>query len=276
MDKIIQFATKASFFDGPFGGGAPWIAAGMGYVILAGALTVIDGGAPEDAEALLALLERESGGTAKVDTWILTHPHVDHYGALCGICGDEALSQRLTVDRIVCLFDESLLPEEERHFALDGKAALDIALSATGAAHLVPEENMTLTCGETSIKVLYVPTHEDQPRGPNDMSLILKVKTPSLEAVFTGDAKRDSLEKTLERHRHELKSDAVQLPHHGLCDSGHEGFYEAVGAKIVMIPACVSGEARMTDGTHGITPAHYAKAIAERVYYAYNGNTEIK
>ncbi len=276
MDKLIQFATKSSFYDGPFGGGHPWIAAGMGYLLsVEGTLLAIDGGKPEDAEAFVSLIEKYSHGEAKVHTWILTHPHIDHFGVLHEISTDEKLRSRVKIGRVVCLFDERLCHESAKDALIPAKTVLPDILSATGAEHVTPEENLVITCGEMSVKFLFVPREKGAFYGPNHMSVIFKVKTPSREILFTGDAPPPSLEEALRKHADELRCDVIQLPHHGLCDSGDEDFYRAAGAKVVMIPTCVSGEARMTDGTHGITPAHFAKDLAKRVYKAFEGTCEI-
>lgn len=36
MSKLIQYCTQASLYNGPFGDGSPWPAAGMGYVFVSG------------------------------------------------------------------------------------------------------------------------------------------------------------------------------------------------------------------------------------------------
>ena len=83
MEKLIQYATKASSYDGAFDSKVGWAAAGMGYLLRTehGHLAVIDGGHPEDAEEFVRLLEANADGKPVIDFWILTHPHGDHYGA---------------------------------------------------------------------------------------------------------------------------------------------------------------------------------------------------
>jgi len=46
MAKLIQYSTKDSLYDGPFGEGVGWSAAGMGYILQTdnGRLIVVDGG----------------------------------------------------------------------------------------------------------------------------------------------------------------------------------------------------------------------------------------
>lgn len=50
MEKLIQYATKASAYDGPFDSVVGWSAAGMGYIVKSenGKIIVIDGGHDED------------------------------------------------------------------------------------------------------------------------------------------------------------------------------------------------------------------------------------
>ena len=50
-----------------------------------GKLIVIDGGMPMDGDHLVDTLIQLGGPQPTVDMWILTHPHVDHIGALLDI-----------------------------------------------------------------------------------------------------------------------------------------------------------------------------------------------
>ena len=54
MEKLIQYATKASYYDGPFDSVVGWSAAGMGYIVKSenGKIIVIDGGRDEDGYPL--------------------------------------------------------------------------------------------------------------------------------------------------------------------------------------------------------------------------------
>jgi hypothetical protein len=59
MAKLIQYATKASQYDGAFDSRVGWSAAGMGYLLItdSGHVVVIDGGFDNDAEELLSLIK---------------------------------------------------------------------------------------------------------------------------------------------------------------------------------------------------------------------------
>ena len=57
---------------------------------------------PADAEALVALLESQASvGVPQIDLWIITHPHLDHYGAIREICENESLRRRIAVKQFV-------------------------------------------------------------------------------------------------------------------------------------------------------------------------------
>lgn len=62
----------------------------MGYAIktLNGKIVVIDGGLQEDAQQLEKYIT-DNGG--EVDTWFITHPHIDHAGAF------EIISQNTSI-----------------------------------------------------------------------------------------------------------------------------------------------------------------------------------
>ena len=62
MEKLIQYRTKASLYDGAFDSVVGWSAAGMGYILVTinGNLVVIDGGFGDDAEDLIALIKETS------------------------------------------------------------------------------------------------------------------------------------------------------------------------------------------------------------------------
>jgi glyoxylase-like metal-dependent hydrolase (beta-lactamase superfamily II) len=107
MDKLIQYRTHASLYDGAFDSTVGWSAAGMGYVLVTEnkKLVVIDGGFGEDAENIISLLKENSKEVIpKVDLWIITHPHIDHYGAIREIANNEKYREQIKVEKILYWF----------------------------------------------------------------------------------------------------------------------------------------------------------------------------
>ncbi len=281
MEKLMMLATAASYYDGPFGGKDGWIAAGMGFVYITGdgSLIVVDGGNVEDGEMLVDTLTSLSGGErARVSLWVLTHPHIDHYGALRTVTESDSLASRVSVDRIMCRFPEQLA-SLDRHepFIRNACAMLKTALAVTGAVLVEPDAGFELSVGTARLRVLSVPQIPNSYTGPNSLSLIFSIDGEGERVLFTGDATRERLAEAARRCGALLRSDILQIPHHGLCDSGDIDFYAAVGAHTLLVPICRSGERSMKSGYYkdATAPELYAEAHAQHIYRAYDGNVTL-
>lgn len=275
MEKLVQYSTLASAYDKPFGNGHPWIAAGMGYALFSeGSVLAVDGGHAEDAESFAAVLlaGREK---VEVDTWIITHPHPDHYGALLGIARDEKLRSRVSVKRIVSYFRADMYDDDGRLTA--ALAAREEIFALTGAESVTPSEEKPLRAGGFDAEFLFVPTSFEQITDLNGLSLVFTLRGKGKKVMITGDADRSAMAYVLAHHKDKLKSDVLQLAHHGLCDTGDVCFYRAVGAECVLIPTCRSGYEMMKSGFYGEGTAanDCAEDAASEVFRSFEGNCEI-
>jgi len=279
MEKLIQYATKSSYYDGKFGCGDGWIAAGMGYLAKTknGRLIAIDGGFPEDAEDFVKLLSDYSDGTTpEVELWIITHPHIDHYGVVRGITESKELSKKVKIKQILCLFEKEFAEIEEDDFVKDGIAVLGHAIDVTGAELITPKEGDEICIDGANIKILSLPEFTMDYGSPNYLSIIFMLTLGETKILFTGDATSERLEKAATLGD-ALKCDILQMPHHGLCDTGDIDFYKAAGAKTVLVPICKAGDRSMKSGYYGdaVEANEYAEANAEKIYRSYEGTLEI-
>ena len=257
MAKLIQYCTAASLYDGAFGGAVGWPAAGMGYVICAdnGALTVIDGGNVDDAAELCNMLCRISSGVAVVERWIITHPHGDHYFALREICRVPELLAKIRVKELVYYFPDDLLSADSYHVCDGANADMEKIAKALGANVRRPSFNEVIAADGLDIHFIYVPDDcsiFNGQQNANVCSLIFTVSGKHKRALFTGDAFRRSLQLTAWRFGKELKCDILQMPHHGLCDTGLLEFYKLVDAETVMVPISKAGHRSMHSGEHSL------------------------
>ena len=281
MDRIIQYSTKASLYNGDFGvGGAPWPAAGMGYVFVTGdrQLMVVDGGHGEDAEALLALLSEVTGEERPtVSRWIVTHPHMDHYGALREIAAREELRERVNVGELWWYFPAEFRDRNGKAPCERANRHMEEIRTALGAVEHTPKTGETAVVGDLTLTVLFVPVDCGWINNPNSLSLIFKVSSPRKTVLMTGDAFSDTLGYCAERYGAALRADILQMPHHGLCDTGHEGFYRLVGADTLLVPISEAGERTMKSGIYGDATAAnlVAEGMAETVYRAFEGTITI-
>lgn len=275
MAHLIQYSTDASHYDGPFGGGHPWLSAGMGYIFVtdSGKVIAVDGGHPVDAEDFLALIE-ENSPDATVDTWIVTHPHIDHYSALRGIVTDHP--GRIKIKNIVFRFPPEF-KDGGGSGILDVISYMDEVLEKSGARHIIPSQGDVLTVGDAEIKFYFTPEDISYVFGKNSLSLIFSVSIGGKKVMITGDSGRDILERVVNKYGEELKCDVIQLPHHGLCDTGHAEFYAAAGADTVLIPTSKGGYMAMKreEYAEDIKPNRDIEASASAVYRSFEGTVKI-
>jgi beta-lactamase superfamily II metal-dependent hydrolase len=279
MEKLIQYATKASSYDGTFDSKVGWAAAGMGYLLRTenGHLIAVDGGHPDDAEAFLELLEANADGKPTVDFWIITHPHGDHYGALLELCRRPELAARVEIRTLIYHF-----PEEFRDARGNGIGYafphFEKILAVTGATPVVPRPDEIVETDGMRLHFLYTPTDCSILNNPNQLSLIFTAQGSGRKILFTGDAYRNNLQLVVRRYAGELKSDILQLPHHGLCDTGDTEFYREADADTVLIPISRAGDRTMRSDLYGDAPAanRFAEDHARTVYKAFEGTAEIE
>ncbi len=177
-----------------------------------GKLIVIDGGWEADADKLSSLILQQGG---KVDAWLITHPHEDHVGALCAILNDA--SRKIKIDKIYCSL---ATPDWYRQVSPTGAGIADQLLTAftklpVGTVTNNIGRGTEINIDDVNIRVLNnrgVYTYN----GVNNSSLVYKIRVSGQSILILGDLAYDGgkdLIKTCTAA--ELKSDIVQMAHHG-------------------------------------------------------------
>ena len=290
MGKFIQYSTKESQYDGPFDSVVGWSAAGMGdlFVTDKGSLIVVDGGYDNDAESFVELLEKYSNGKKPVvELWIITHPHGDHYGAIRAIAKSPELSSRISVKKFMYWFPMEFRNGDGVSGVLAyGNRDMETVRTVFGAEYEQPYLDQKIKIDEMEIHFLFVPDDcsildvaTNNPNS-NQCSLIFTVQGSSKKAMITGDAFDRGLYMALWRHYRTMKCDYLQLPHHGLCDTGVLNFYSKVNAKTVFIPISIAGYRTMHSDMYADNPKRdanlWAESNADVVYKAYEGTFEVE
>lgn len=288
MAKFIQYRTQKSLYDGPFDSVNGWVAAGMGYIIVTdnGKLIVIDGGHAHDAEDLVALLEKESGGNKpEIEFWIITHAHGDHYGAVKAISEDTTLASRISVKTLLYDFPLDFTNKAGEVGVLKEKnKRMEWTAQAFGAKIYHPKRDEKLNIDNTEIHFLFVPDDcsilNTGNGNPNHCSLIFTVSGAHKKVMITGDAFYREMQMVVWRYHKKLKCDMLQLPHHGLCDTGNLEFYEEVNAETILLPTCISGYSSMHSDMYTDRAKRtwnlWAENNAKTVYKACDGDVEIE
>ena len=199
----------------------------MSFVLVTKAdnVIIIDGGREED----MPLLKEYVGGR-HVSAWILTHPHLDHISGFVAECRRNRLAD-FDVERVCYHFPpyhelkgrtdvpdpgyfdrdlEDILPQ---FLAIEPDIA-DIAQ--------VVSQGDSLEVDECRIDFLYS-YHDGLFSNPmNDSSLVFHITTPNKKVLFLGDLGPEGGDILYEESRHLLKSDIVQMAHHGHMNVGME------------------------------------------------------
>lgn len=195
----------------------------------AGHLIMVDGGWVEDEDMVRDVIKLYGG---KVDAWILTHPHPDHIGAFNEIyeAGDVEIGQIYAVpmnyERYrreanwwdmyeVCEKFESLIQKASNlNYVREGDSFELFGLKLE-VLHSFDEAQLDRVESKDIC---------------NDGSMIFKLSGQQESILFLGDVGACMSEELLQAHSGELKSDYVQMGHHG--NGGvSEAVYQVIAPK---------------------------------------------
>lgn len=196
----------------------------MGYFIKTknGKIIVVDGGNIGDSDNLKQFILQNGG---KVDYWFLTHFHTDHTGAI----SDIIQSTDIDIKNIVCKFCSKEYVEQYENSRIDQFNIINDALTNTRIKDIIirPKENDIYTIDNIKVKIISVYEDDITNNLGNNTSMVFKIYINNKSILFLGDTGVESSEKLLKYHYSDLKSDYVQMAHHGQNGATRE-LYEAI------------------------------------------------
>lgn len=201
----------------------------MGYSIKTknDKLIIIDGGNIKDAEQLKQYIKQNG---SKVDAWFLTHIHTDHVGAFTQIINDEEIK----IEKIYASICDKQWYEQNEPSRQE-----DIASFFTAIGDKKIEEPQVADCiiiDNIQFKILKTKNPEITDNAINNSSMVIKVKTPKTSMLFLGDIGIEASNKLLQGNmKEELRSDIVQVAHHGQAGATEE-LYKEINPKICLWP----------------------------------------
>ncbi len=206
----------------------------MGYIIksnASGKIIVVDGGTVDDTENLIKSIN-ENGG--KVDYWFLTHAHDDHSGAFTQIVNNT----NIEIDNIYASLNNYEWYEQNEP-ARSGftKQLIDILQNSRIKNNVIePKLNDVITIDKNiNAEILGVKNPEFTKNAGNEQSMVIKFKIKKTTLLILGDTGAQSSQKLLDSQQEKLKSDIVQMAHHGQAGATKE-LYEAINPKICLWP----------------------------------------
>lgn len=204
----------------------------MGYVIKTdnNKVIVIDGGTQDDIENLKKTVNKYTG---KIDFWFITHPHKDH--ATCFVKMVE--NTNVDIGKVYVTVND----EDWYKKYADGREneCIDFlnALKNERIKDKVEEVyvNQKIYIDNIDCEILGIKNPEITENAVNNQSMVIKMNTGKNSILFLGDTGVQSANKLLQNQKNKLKSDIVQVAHHGQSGANKE-LYEVVKPKICLWP----------------------------------------
>lgn len=198
-----------------------------------GSFLVYDGGNASVADFLIETLKNLAGGdTVNISTWIITHDHDDHYGAIAKIA-KEKKTDGITVKEFWTN------PMNSEGYGL--VESLKLAFPSAAIRRLSYGENIALS--GASVKVLCTPeVIPNDPRNDvNTNSLVLMLTVGDDKILLSADANEPAWEFMLRQQaqssEYSLKCNYLQVPHHGIFQAATAEGYAAADPDVILIPA---------------------------------------
>ena len=218
---------------------------GEGYIIRLpdGRFIIFDSGYKGDDRVYKTLRELEKGEIV-IAAWFISHPHGDHYPAFLNFIKDHGFDRRITIQRVMHNYTH------EDRYNINGSAGLEEAGKNVAEFYNVLEEyahdvpvikvhtGQVINFGDTSVEILY--TVEDiMPRklpNINDSSLVIRLHIATQSVILLADTCYDSGPIMNKIWGSYLKSDIMQIAHHGQWPSVAE-IYHSIQAEVVLFPS---------------------------------------
>ena len=214
----------------------------MVYKLSNGEFLILDSGCMPQYPTLHKLLMDNSDGKPIIAAWFFSHFHQDHDGAFVSITQNDELLKDLTIKRIIYNWPQKLVSDTARN--RDDQANLlkwQSLLDKTGAQIFQARTGQKYYFSGAELELLW--TFEDLvPYNlfDDDTNITCTGYRLTIEGqthMLLGDTSEDEMRCAYKRMGDYLKSDFVQLAHHG-----HGSFkspfelYEFVNADVVFVP----------------------------------------
>lgn len=269
----------------------PDLAEGMGYIIRLenGKFIIVDGGyeKAECAREIIAKLRAEAPDPENivVSCWIITHAHCDHAGGFLAFCRIMKDDSTVKIENIVY---NMCISEEQSQFCDNGiaeKMLNHVSQYCPGAKVCIPYAGQKYHIDGAEIKFFY--TMQDfMPRviqnepdatpkcfkkgDGNVQSLVFSVTVGGKSIMFLADATKSACDEMCARYGRELKSEYVQMSHHGIskdsprAHNATKEIYGLISPEYAFLPC--SNERYKVRMEYDVN--RYLESIVKKVYIA--------
>ena len=187
------------------------------------------------------LMRLSDDGKPVIALWTFSHFHQDHNGGFVDFVQNEEYMKNVTVKAVLYNTPEYQLISLASKLDKKNMAMWESLLDRHGIARYQARTGQRYRFANAEIELLY--TYEDlQPffiykDRSNPTSFVYRMTIEGQSFIITGDCCAEASSLMVARYGDVLKSDFVQLPHHGHGDGGTDPkFYERVNADYILWP----------------------------------------
>ena len=246
------------------------------FTLSDGRLVVLDGGMPNEKNHL-ALLEAMRNASPDKDNvviagWYLSHAHIDHHGAAW-----QFIEQHLDKVKIEAFILNYAADFHYENLTEDSWKKADDAQLFRGALQKISPDTKVIKAhsgqvyhyGEEAVEIVYsVEDYYPEPLNfNNSSSLVLRLHAKGNTVMLLADTTHTSGARMMELHKDALKSDMVQIAHHGMWAS-YSQLYRYINAPVLLWPSNLTNAKKW----FGDSVVQTTIGIAEDIYLS--GNTE--
>ncbi len=184
------------------------------YKLSDGRFLVIDGGHAKGAALIYDQLTALSGGgDIEIAAWILTHAHSDHQGAFIRFAKDYSIP----VEQFICNLPSDYDMDHGSETSSENRSKLYAAAKQLGAKIVKVHPGQRFAVGDAEIEILCTPelVLPQSLEYFNNSSLVFTVTLGGQKVMQLGDCGPLESPILTELYGDELKSDIVQIGHHG-------------------------------------------------------------
>ena len=246
------------------------------FTLSDGRLIVLDGGMPNEKNHLGLLNAMREASPDKdnivIAGWYLSHAHIDHHGAAW-----QFILQHLDKVKIEAFVLNYAADTHYENLTEDSWKKADDAQLFRGALEKISPDTKVIKAhsgqvyyyGEEAVEIVYsVEDYYPEPLNYNNSSsLVLRLHAKGNTVMLLADTTHTSGARMMELHRDALKSDMVQIAHHGMWAS-YSQLYRYINAPVLLWPSNLTNAKKWFNDSVVQTTV----GIAEDVYLS--GNTE--
>ena len=219
---------------------------GQGYVFRLpdGRFIVHDGGYVGDDRVYSTLKQLQPEGKIVIAAYFISHPHSDHYPAFIDFIKEHRKDADIVLERVMLNMGANnsfIVKTDDR----DENCSGDVAKIRSALSSYIPNvpviqvhTGQLIDFGGATVEVLY--TMEDILPRPlpnvNDSSLAIRISMKGHKILVLADTCYDSGPIMTEMWGDHLRSDILQVAHHGQWPSEKE-LYHCIKAEVILIPA---------------------------------------